>query len=48
MEPLTSHEKEVALAAIALRLEQAQKIRDREEIKEWRKLYREVCDAPLL
>ena len=43
MEPLTSHEKECALAAIALRIEAAKTHKER---KEWRDLYREIVEAP--
>lgn len=46
MPPLTGHEKECALAAIAVRIEAAEKTRDKVESKQWRKFYREIIDAP--
>jgi len=44
---MTAHEKECAFAAIALRIERADKNRDRAEAREWRKLYREIEQAKL-
>ena len=46
MKTMTAHEKECALAAIALRIEVADKNRDRPDAKEWRKFYREILAAP--
>jgi hypothetical protein len=48
MKPMTPHEKECALAACALRQEQAEIRRDRKEAREWRELFREIVAAPLV
>jgi hypothetical protein len=48
MRAMSPHEKECAFAACALRLELAQKRRDRAEAKEWRQLMKEIEAAPLL
>jgi hypothetical protein len=47
MRAMTAHEKECALAAIALRIERAEKERNRLEAKEWRAFRREVIAAPI-
>jgi DNA/RNA-binding domain of Phe-tRNA-synthetase-like protein len=41
-EAMTAHEKECALAAIAARIEAAEKMKDKPAVKEWRKFYREI------
>lgn len=43
MRPMTPHEKECAMAAVALLLEKA----SRNEQRELRALYREILNAPL-
>jgi hypothetical protein len=48
MGPMTPHEKECAFAACGLRLEAAIAKRDRKETREWRKLIREIEQAPTL
>lgn len=42
--PMTSHEKECAIAAIAVRIEAA---KTSDERREWRAFYREIIEAPL-
>lgn len=45
MRPMTPHEKECALAAIALRIETAKTVAER---KEWKQFMREVIDAKII
>jgi hypothetical protein len=44
MRPMTPHEKECALAAIAVRIEAAKTVSER---KEWKKFLHEIISAPL-
>jgi len=44
---MTAHEKECALAALALLIERARKSGNRKETRECRKMYREILAEPL-
>lgn len=47
MRGMSPHEKECAFAACAVRIELAEKRRDRREAREWRNFMREIERAPL-
>lgn len=46
--PMTTHEKECAVSAVAQRIERCEAERDSQGVEEWRDLMRDIIDAPLL